>query len=51
MKLGVQELLIILVIVIIVIGPTQIPKLKRMFSKSRKNFEDEIRESEKEKDD
>ena len=51
MKLGVQELLIILVIVIIVLGPTQIPKLKKMFSRSKKNFEDELKDTEKDKPD
>ena len=51
MKLGVQELLIILVIVIIVLGPTQIPKLKKMFSKSKKNFEDGLKETEKDQTD
>ena len=51
MKLGVQELLIILAIVIIVFGPTQIPKLKKMFRKSKKNFEEELKESEKDQTD
>ena len=35
MKFGVQELIIILIIVIIVFGPTQIPKLRKAFKKSK----------------
>ena len=42
MKLGVQELIIILLIVIIVLGPTQIPKLKKMFKKSTKEIRDAV---------
>ena len=38
MKLGTQELIIILIVVIIIFGPTQIPKLTKMFGKSVKNF-------------
>ncbi len=40
MKMGVPELLVILVIVVIVFGPSQIPKLTKMFGKSVKNFRD-----------
>ena len=40
MRIGVNELLIILLIVVIVFGPTQIPKLTRMFGKSVKEFKD-----------
>ena len=38
MKIGTTELLIILVVVIIIFGPTQIPKLTRMIGKSVKEF-------------
>ncbi len=38
MKLGTTELLVILAIVILVFGPSQLPKLSRMFGKSVKNF-------------
>ena len=38
MKIGTKELLIILAVVVIVFGPTQIPKLTRMFGKSVKEF-------------
>ena len=40
MKLGVTELLIILAVVVILFGPSQIPKLTKMFGKSVKNFKD-----------
>ena len=38
MRIGTQELLIVLLIVVVVFGPTQIPKLTKMFGKSVKNF-------------
>lgn len=44
MKFGVQELIIILIIVIIVFGPTQIPKLKKMFKKSKKDVQDAFKD-------
>ena len=40
MKFGVTELLIILAVVVILFGPSQIPKLTKMFGKSVKNFTD-----------
>lgn len=40
MKFGVPELLIILAVVVIVLGPTQIPKLTKMFGKSVKSFKE-----------
>ena len=40
MKLGVTELLIILAVVVILFGPSQIPKLTKMFGKSVKSFKD-----------
>ena len=40
MRLGTQELLIVLLVVVILFGPTQIPKLTRMFGKSIKSFKD-----------
>ena len=56
MKLGTQELIVILLIVIVIFGPTQIPKLAKMFGKGAKEFkkglsegsEDRIEESKKE---
>ena len=40
MKFGVTELLIILAVVVILFGHSQIPKLTKMFGKSVKNFKD-----------
>ena len=46
MKLGTTELILILVMVVIVFGPTQIPKLTRMFGKSVKSFREGVGEEE-----
>lgn len=51
MKLGTTELLIILLVVVIVFGPTQIPKLTKMFGKSVKNFREGIGGDDEEKKD
>ena len=40
MKFGTTELLVILAIVILIFGPTQIPKLTKMFGKSVKSFKE-----------
>lgn len=42
MKISVQELLIVLAIVIIIFGPTQIPKLVKMFKKSTDSVKKEL---------
>ncbi len=42
MKLGTTELLVILVLVVIIFGPTQIPKLTKMFGRSIKSFREGI---------
>ena len=39
-KLGPTELLVILVIVIVIFGPKQLPKLSKMFGKTIKNFKE-----------
>ena len=44
MRIGIHELLVILLIVVIVFGPTQIPKLARMFGKSVKGFREGLDE-------
>lgn len=44
MRIGVNELLIILLIVVIVFGPTQIPKLTKMMGKSVKQFREGLDE-------
>jgi sec-independent protein translocase protein TatA len=46
MKIGTTELLLILAIVLIIFGPSQIPKLTRMFKKSKKNFEAALNDDE-----
>ena len=51
MRIGPQELLIVLVIVIIIFGPTQIPKLTKMFGKSVKGSRDGMAEDEESKSD
>lgn len=38
MRLGPTELIIVLAIVLILFGPSQLPKLTKMFRKSAKNF-------------
>jgi sec-independent protein translocase protein TatA len=49
MKLGTTELLIVLAVVVLIFGPTQIPKLTRMFGKSVKSFKDGMGEDEEAK--
>lgn len=44
MRIGTQELMIILLIVIVIFGPTQLPKLTKMFGKSMKSFKQGISE-------
>ena len=51
MKLGTTELIVILIVVIIIFGPTQIPKLTKMFGKSVKNFKDGMEETEEDVED
>ena len=46
MKIGMQELIIILIVVVLIFGPTQIPKLTKMFGKSVKSFREGIEEEE-----
>ncbi len=49
MKIGTTELLMILAVVVIIFGPTQIPKLTKMFGKSVKSFKDGLGEDEDDK--
>ncbi|MCD7761479.1 MAG: twin-arginine translocase TatA/TatE family subunit [Clostridiales bacterium] len=46
MKIGVPELLVILLIVVVLFGPTQIPKLTKMLGNSIKNFRDGMKDEE-----
>jgi sec-independent protein translocase protein TatA len=48
MKIGTTELLVVLAIVILIFGPSQIPKLSKMFGKSVKNFRTGMSEAEDE---
>lgn len=50
MKLGTTELLIILLVVIVIFGPTQIPKLTKMMGQSIRNFRDGMSNEEKKGD-
>ena len=38
MRIGTNELLIILVVVLLIFGPKNLPKLGKMFSKTMNNF-------------
>ena len=46
MRIGTQELIIILIVVIVIFGPTQIPTLTRMFGKSVKSFKEGMEDTE-----
>lgn len=48
---GGSEWIIILVIVLVLFGPTQIPKLAKMLGKSKKALEEGMKEGAKEADD
>ena len=50
MKIGTKELLIVLVISILIFGPTQIPKLSKIVGKSIKNFRSGMSDGEEEED-
>ncbi len=51
MRFGTTELIVILIVVIIIFGPTQIPKLTKMLGKSIKNFREGLEETEENDDD
>lgn len=46
MRFGTTELIVILIVVIIIFGPTQIPKLTKMLGKSIKNIREGLEETE-----
>ena len=48
MKISTTELLIVLAVVIVIFGPTQIPKLTKMIGKSIKNLRAGMAEDEEE---
>lgn len=45
MRIGTQELMIILLVVLIIFGPKQLPKLGKMFGKTMRNFKDGINDA------
>ena len=44
MRIGMNELLVVLAIVVIIFGPKQLPKLSKMMAKTVKNFKEGIAE-------
>ena len=50
MKFGTTELLLILAVVLIIFGPTQIPKLTKMFGKGVKSFKEGLEGEEEDKE-
>ena len=44
MRIGPQELMIVLIIVLVIFGPKNLPKLGKMFGKTMKSFKDGINE-------
>lgn len=50
MKLGQTEILMILLVVIIIFGPKQLPKLSKMIGKSIKSFKDGVNDSDENSD-
>jgi len=51
MKIGTTELLIILAIVLLLFGPSQLPKLTKMFGKSVKSLREGLGEDDDKKTD
>ena len=49
MKISVQELLIVLLIVLVIFGPTQLPKLAKTIGESLKSFKKGMEEEQPEK--
>lgn len=49
MKISVQELLIVLLIVLVIFGPTQLPKLAKTIGESLKGFKKGMEEEQPEK--
>ena len=45
MKISVQELVIVLIIVILIFGPTQLPKLAKMFGKGVKGARKKMKDA------
>ena len=45
MRIGLPELLVILGVVLLIFGPTALPKLSNMFGKSVKSFKEGLNEA------
>ena len=48
MRIGPQEFIIVLIIVLVIFGPKNLPKLGKMFGKTMNNFKKGMEESEDE---
>ena len=48
MRIGPQELIIVLIIILVIFGPKNLPKLGKMFGKTMNNFKKGMEESEAE---
>ena len=48
MRIGPQEFIIVLIIVLVIFGPKNLPKLGKMFGKTMNNFKKGMEESEAE---
>lgn len=46
MRMGTNELIIVLVVVLIIFGPKNLPKLGKMFGKTMKGFKEGINDDE-----
>lgn len=46
MRIGTNELIIVLVVVLIIFGPKNLPKLGKMFGKTMKGFKEGINDDE-----
>lgn len=50
MRIGTTELLVVLIIVVLVFGPKNLPKLAKMFGKASKNFKEGMEEDDDEEE-
>ena len=50
MRIGMNELLVVLAIVVIIFGPKQLPKLSKMLGKTVKNFKEGVSEADQDEE-
>jgi sec-independent protein translocase protein TatA len=50
MRISTNELIIVLVVVLLIFGPKNLPKLGKMFGKTMKNFKEGIADSDEDED-